>query len=190
MIAAALALGLEAVLTGAFHEDALADFADAFGGGATPERTKEILKDSRIGSYGALAICLAVFTRWAALATLPAAFAIAACAGAGAAARFAAVGAMAILPPAADRPSLAKDIGERPTGASIATAVVFCAAIVAPLIYLRPAQTLIGGTAALAAAAIIIMMMKRKLNGSVGDGLGAIAMLAQTLILVAFSMRL
>jgi adenosylcobinamide-GDP ribazoletransferase len=45
-------------LTGAFHEDGFADTCDGFGGGTTPERVLEIMKDSRIGAYGAIGIML------------------------------------------------------------------------------------------------------------------------------------
>src|SRR5215207_10362704 len=56
--------------TGALHEDGLADAADGLGGGATPERRLEIMRDSRIGSYGGAALILAFGLRIAALATL------------------------------------------------------------------------------------------------------------------------
>jgi adenosylcobinamide-GDP ribazoletransferase len=51
------------IVTGAMHEDGLADMADGFGGGATVERKLEIMKDSRIGSYGATALMLSVASR-------------------------------------------------------------------------------------------------------------------------------
>lgn len=57
-IAAILALMVSAILTGALHEDGLADVADGFWGGATPERRIEIMRDSRIGAYGVLALVL------------------------------------------------------------------------------------------------------------------------------------
>jgi adenosylcobinamide-GDP ribazoletransferase len=57
-------------MTGAFHEDGLADTADGFGGGATAERKLEIMRDSRIGTYGALALMLSLAIRIAALAAL------------------------------------------------------------------------------------------------------------------------
>ena len=53
---ALLAVAGGVLLTGAFHEDGLADAADGLGGGATRERRLHIMKDSRIGSYGALAL--------------------------------------------------------------------------------------------------------------------------------------
>src|ERR1700735_5265271 len=56
------------VATGALHEDGLADVADGFGGGATRARKLEIMRDSRIGAYGAIAIALALILRVGALA--------------------------------------------------------------------------------------------------------------------------
>ena len=58
------------IVTGAFHEDGLADTADGFGGGKTRERKLEIMRDSRIGSYGAAALGLSLLIRIGALASL------------------------------------------------------------------------------------------------------------------------
>jgi adenosylcobinamide-GDP ribazoletransferase len=69
-IAAALAVVVIVLLTGAFHEDALADAADGFGAGGGRERMLEIMRDSRIGSYGAVALVLALALRIAALAAM------------------------------------------------------------------------------------------------------------------------
>lgn len=66
-IVAGLVLGMQVILTGAMHEDGLADTADGFWGGFTPERRLEIMADSRIGTYGVLALILSVGLRWAAL---------------------------------------------------------------------------------------------------------------------------
>ena len=69
-VAAGLVLALQIVLTGALHEDGLADVADGFWGGRTAERRLEIMRDSRIGSYGTLALLLSVGLRWQALAKI------------------------------------------------------------------------------------------------------------------------
>lgn len=70
LVAAALALAALIVSTGGLHEDGLADSADGLFGGQTPERRLEIMKDSRIGSYGALAIGLSLLLRASALAAI------------------------------------------------------------------------------------------------------------------------
>ena len=66
-VAVAVMLAVVMALTGGLHEDGLADTADGFGGGASPQRRLEIMADSRIGSYGVLALALALLIRWTAL---------------------------------------------------------------------------------------------------------------------------
>lgn len=63
LFCALFALAISAMLTGAFHEDGLADVADGFGGGATREDRLEIMKDSRIGTYGTLILIITVLAR-------------------------------------------------------------------------------------------------------------------------------
>ena len=70
VLAGAWTLTAILILTGAFHEDGLADTADGFGGGRTRERKLEIMRDSRIGSYGALALGLSLILRIGAVAAL------------------------------------------------------------------------------------------------------------------------
>ncbi len=72
-VAALLCVTATILATGAFHEDGLADMVDGFGGGWTRGRILEIMKDSRVGSFGAIAVCLALLARVTALAELPAA---------------------------------------------------------------------------------------------------------------------
>lgn len=99
--AALLALVTTALITGALHEDGLADTADGLGGGRTRERKLEIMRDSRIGTYGVCALILSFGLRWSALATIadPVAVALALCA-AHAAARAGVPAFMALVPPA------------------------------------------------------------------------------------------
>jgi adenosylcobinamide-GDP ribazoletransferase len=59
------------LITGCLHEDGLADTADGFGGGRTKDQILAILKDSRIGSYGATALALSLLARYLLLASLP-----------------------------------------------------------------------------------------------------------------------
>ncbi len=70
LLSATLAIATLAVTTGALHEDGLADSADGLFGGRTPEGRLEIMKDSRLGSYGALAMGIALLLRVAALALI------------------------------------------------------------------------------------------------------------------------
>ena len=68
-MAAAGALAFLAIVTGGMHEDGLADFADS-AGGSTVERRLEIMKDSRIGAYGVIALSIAMLARWSGIAEL------------------------------------------------------------------------------------------------------------------------
>ncbi|MCP4562712.1 MAG: adenosylcobinamide-GDP ribazoletransferase [Bosea sp.] len=70
LLTAALAVTALVVTTGAFHEDGLADSADGLFGGHTPERRLEIMKDSRVGTFGALALGLSLLLRVSALAAI------------------------------------------------------------------------------------------------------------------------
>ncbi|CAJ0777996.1 Adenosylcobinamide-GDP ribazoletransferase [Ralstonia mannitolilytica] len=63
-VAVAVSMGATLLLTGAFHEDGLADCADGFGGGYTPEDRLRIMHDSRIGAFGAIAVCMALLLKW------------------------------------------------------------------------------------------------------------------------------
>ena len=69
-VAACLSTVVSGMLTGAFHEDGLADTSDGLGGMVTRERALEIMKDSRIGSYGGVALVLALSTKLALLSML------------------------------------------------------------------------------------------------------------------------
>ena len=87
--AALLTLGVQITLTGALHEDGLADVADGFGGGRDKMAKLAIMRDSRLGSYGVLALIFSVGLRWSALVALadPLAVAVALIVGGGAVAR-------------------------------------------------------------------------------------------------------
>lgn len=100
-VAATLAVATSALATGGFHEDGLADAFDALGG-ATPARRLAIMKGSRIGSYGALALLVSGALRLGALATLPPLAGALALVVAHGAARAAAVCVMRLTPYAGD----------------------------------------------------------------------------------------
>ena len=65
-----IAITLSVILTGAFHEDGLADTADGLGAGGSPERINKIIHDSRLGTYGVVALILGLLTRLGLLLTL------------------------------------------------------------------------------------------------------------------------
>ena len=100
MLAVALALTLQCLTTGALHEDGLADSADGLAGGHSRERRLEIMRDSRIGVYGMLALLLAMLARTGGLLEVSGLTLIALMAGIGAASRAVMVFASTLLPDA------------------------------------------------------------------------------------------
>lgn len=71
VVAVGLMLAASLLLTGAFHEDGLADTCDGLGGGNTRERALAIMKDSRIGAFGAMGLFMLLGLKWSTLAALP-----------------------------------------------------------------------------------------------------------------------
>ena len=181
-IAAALAILTLVLLTGALHEDGLADTTDGFGGGSNRSRRLEIMRDPRVGSFGVLALVLAVVLRVGALAALAEpALVLAASIGAGALSRTPLPVLMRLLPPARDD-GLAAGAG-RPVGPrTVATVVI--GVLVAGLA-LGP---LVGAVALLltaAASAAIGALALRRIGGLTGDVLGAVQQASEILTLLA-----
>lgn len=180
---AVLAVGVGVLITGGFHEDGLADTADGLGGGHTPQQRLAIMKDSRIGSYGALTLGLVLAIRIAALAELQGVMLIAAalvCAhGLG---RAAAVVAMRLMPYAAD-PEASK---LRPAARAVRgrEAVIALAIGLAPLALLPPWTAALAGLAGLAAALWPTLAARRLVGGYTGDVLGAIEQAFETAFLL------
>lgn len=185
IIAVILALVIEARLTGAFHEDAVADFCDGFGGGMTPERIHEIMKDSRIGSYGALGMGLAVALRGCLLMALPGALIIPAIIASAAFGRFLAVCLMAIIPPFIQATGLAKDVGVRTgIGQWLATSLLTLPFLM-PLAIIMPVPLACAAIAALLFALWFRRYLMQHLGGVTGDCLGFGVYVGQILILLA-----
>lgn len=188
-IAVVIALVIEARLTGAFHEDAVADFCDAFGGGHDAESTQRIMKDSRIGSYGALGLMLAVGLRAALLIALPqnmvlVALVVSACFG-----RLLAVGVMTFVPPAAKQgDGLGKDVGGGTSVPDLFLATLIAAPVFGIFVYFQPSTALwiLGGSTTAAALFILWFraLLLRRLNGSTGDCLGFAAYAGQLIVLL------
>jgi adenosylcobinamide-GDP ribazoletransferase len=184
-VAAAATLASLALLTGALHEDGLSDTADGLFGGWTRERRLEIMKDSRIGSYGMLALMLVTLARWSALTTIlalgqhwPALIA------AGALSRAPMALIMALLPNARGA-GLSHTTGIPPlaaaaTGAGIAAAVALILTCATAFLML-----------ALTAATTIPLALsaRKRIGGQTGDILGASQQLADAACLAALAAR-
>jgi adenosylcobinamide-GDP ribazoletransferase len=176
-VPAILALGVGLLLTGGFHEDGLADTADGLGGGQTRERRLEIMKDSRVGTYGVLALVIVLGAKAATLATLTpvsAALTLFAAHGVG---RVAAVTVMAALPHVSDR----ADAKYKPAPDGVKPVEVLIAAILGlwPLLLAPPLGALAAVGIAAALAAAMALTARRLIGGYVGDVLGAVEQAAE-----------
>ena len=177
-IGALLAVLFLVATTGGLHEDGLADVFDAFRAGRAPEKIHAILKDSRIGTYGALALVIAVLLRWQCIALL-ATRALPALAAAVGASRAAMVVLAYVARPAGEGLGRAFRKGLRPAAV---TAVAVQGALLPFLC--GPAA----GFAALAANVLIVMLARayfeRRIGGVTGDCLGATCQISEIALLL------
>ncbi len=179
--AAALAIAATVLATGALHEDGLADVADGFGGGATRERKLEIMRDSRLGTYGACALVLSLLFRISALASLtqPALVASALLA--------AHIGSRAVLPAVMWYVAPAKPDGLSASAGLPPVASVVIAAILGAIalgIGLGPGPGAIAVLVVLVGAAVVARLSIAQIGGQTGDVLGAVEQVGEILILL------
>lgn len=189
-IAAGLALATGAIVTGAFHEDGLADTFDALGGHVDRAKALAIMKDSRIGSYGALALLLVTGLRWAALATLPLAVAVPGLVASHALARSGATALMSRLDYVRDEDGKSKPLAVALGPGSLAVALATGLLPLAAAVAWTPAQGVLWGSAALAALAVHLhcaRWYRRRLGGFTGDALGCAEQLGEAAILLALA---
>src|SRR6266851_1839242 len=180
-LAAALALAATLVSTGCLHEDGLADTADGFGGGRSIPHKLEIMRDSRIGTYGACALTISFVLRWSALATiahpLPVATALI----------VAHASARAPLPifmwfiPMARTDGLAAQAG-RPPRTSMAAAGLL--GVTALMLGLGPIAAIIGLFLLALAGILMGWLSMRQIGGQTGDVIGAVEQINEILILL------
>ncbi len=188
-VAAVLALALGALVTGALHEDGLADMADGFGGGWTREQRLEIMRDSRIGSYGALALGVSLLLRAAALAGLAALDPLYLAAGLLAAH----AGARALLLPFMLLTPLARREGQSVSAGRPGGRVVLVAVGLALLILAAAGLLLTGGLAypllACVSLAVTFLALRalacRQVGGYTGDVLGGLEQCGEAALLLA-----
>jgi adenosylcobinamide-GDP ribazoletransferase len=198
-IAAILSTVFGALLTGAFHEDGLADTADGLGGAIDRERALEIMKDSRVGTYGALALVLVVLSKVALLALLGqanptlAAWAV-----------FAAHVTSRTMPLVLIRtlrhvgndfsgntPSKSKPLADNISTGGLGVGMLWCALALALTAWKIPSPTLLYGfVGALAGLAWMARLLHRRLQGFTGDGLGATQQISEVLFYLAVALSL
>jgi adenosylcobinamide-GDP ribazoletransferase len=186
LAAAALALGAGALLTGALHEDGLADVADGFGGGRDVAAKLEIMRDSRLGTYGALILMVSFVAKLSALAVLPDGFVVRGLIAAHALAR-GVLPAMAMSLPYARKDGLAANAG-RPDFATAAIAAAL--ALVIALLSLPWIEAFCAALLAAACAIGMAWLAQRQIGGQTGDVLGGTEQLVETAILLLLAARL
>ncbi|AHM04494.1 Cobalamin synthase [Roseibacterium elongatum DSM 19469] len=184
LVAALITVALGVRLTGALHEDGLADLADGLGGGATRARVLEIMRDSRIGTYGVVTLALVLGLKVAALAHLDGALAAATLVAAHGLSRLAALVLLLRLPYA--RPEGKAEFtqaGPGPGGLRLALATGALGLVGLGLVA-GPWPALTAGLAATAVFLWLERLLKRRLGGQTGDALGAVQQLTETAILL------
>lgn len=194
LLAAFLALGVQALVTGALHEDGLCDTVDGLGGGKDRERALEIMRDSRIGAFGAVVLIVTFGIRASALAAIgmllspsAAGFALAAI---GALSRAALVWHWSQLPPAR-RDGVAASSG-MPDGQSVTMALGLGA--LAVIVFIWPWSGLLPVLVTLIASGIATWSFTRhigrRLGGHTGDTIGAAQQISEIAALAALAVFL
>ena len=174
-LAVLAAMAITLYVTGAFHEDGWSDMVDGFGGGWEKAQVLTIMKDSRIGSFGAVALVMMLLTKFFALVEidrplLP----VALIAGHG----FSRLCATLVL----HRLEYVRDEGKaKPLSTHIGRGELAFAALTAllPLLLLPPQQSIPGVVLALLATLWLARLFKRRIGGYTGDCLGATQQLAE-----------
>ncbi|MBQ0817049.1 MAG: adenosylcobinamide-GDP ribazoletransferase [Hyphomicrobiaceae bacterium] len=179
-VSATLAIVAALLLTGALHEDGLADTVDGFGG-RTRERKLEIMRDSRTGTYGVSALVSSFMLRAGALASLvepglAAAALIAAHAGGRAT-----MPVLMLVLPRARQDGLSAEAGKPPLGSVIAAVML---GMLALALCLGPATALVAALLVVAAVALMAWLSDQQIGGQTGDVLGAVEQVSEILILL------
>jgi len=186
LAAAVLALGAGAALTGALHEDGLADVGDGFGGGHDKSAKLAIMRDSRLGTYGMIVLLVGFMARASALASMPLTAILPALVAAHALGR-AAIPVLAANMPFAREDGLGKSAG-RPDQASAITAAII--GILIAWLCVPVTDMLLAVLVGLVGAAAIAALAWRQIGGVTGDVFGAVEQVIETAVLVMIAARL
>lgn len=192
--AAVLSTVATVMLTGAFHEDGLADVADGLGGSASRERALEIMKDSRIGAFGAVVLVLALGLKFGLLAALAARgldVVAVSIVGAHVLSRLAPLFLIRWLPYVGDSSgSKAKPLADAISGGALLVAVLWAAPAVALLLCAHDAMHVGAALVALVlAGGWMARLFVRRLQGFTGDGLGATQQVCELAIYLALAWK-
>lgn len=184
MASALLAVAAMAILTGGLHEDGLADFVDGLGGGTIVQERLEIMRDSRIGSFGTLALIFDVGLRATFISQMSSLeLAVAALIVSGLASRAVMPAIMRWTPPARTNGFAFAAGRPQPTQLTIALGITFVGLFM-PLSLVTAVAALLAGAAGAAAVAFIA---RKRLGGHTGDVLGAAQQVSEIMILAAIA---
>ena len=184
-LAALLTVAFWTAISGVLHEDGLADIADALRAGRTQEKMLAILKDSRIGTFGAVAIVLSVIARWQALEHVPISRIVQVCIAAQAVPRAAIVALAWVSRPVGVSLGYAFSSTLTTPAALIALAQGIAAAF---LCGLRPGVVILAGS--YATVRLARWYFYRRIGGVNGDCLGATEQILEIFVLVLFTTNL
>ncbi len=190
-VAAAVAVAVGVLITGAFHEDGLGDTADGFGGGWTPEERLKIMADPRQGTYGVAAIVCSVLVRVAAIGAMEGATAIAVVCAAHLLARNLAAMGLGLARPA-NRGGLAGSMRADAEAKGTTWRRTSLTATAWMVVFFLIVGSTLGPIAAVSMALVasgvglaVVRLARAKVGGVTGDVLGAIEQLAESAALVA-----
>lgn len=177
LVAAVLAVAATVWMTGAFHEDALADACDGFGGGWERKQVLAIMKDSRIGSYGTVGVALVLLGRVSALSLLGAEgteVAARALVAAHVLGRWSSLPLIRYLPYVSGEGARSRPFAASVTGARLTVGTLLTLAIVACMVTPRGVAAVVAVLAGAAAVTLLAARyFRRRLGGMTGDCLGA-----------------
>jgi adenosylcobinamide-GDP ribazoletransferase len=183
-VAVLVGLVTEAVLTGALHEDAVADCCDGFGGGRSREDVLRIMKDSRIGSFGTLGLTLALLLRAGCLTAVDRSDLVSVAVASAGLGRWAGLVVLTAVPPIAGRDGLARDVGDRLGAWQVVAGTLLAVPAVAWYAWLEPVRWGCGQIVVLVGSCAWAYYVRRRLGGTTGDCVGFACYLGQVLFLL------
>ena len=196
LVAGVISTAFGIKLTGAFHEDGLADSCDGLGGGLTRERTLEIMKDSRLGTYGVLGLVSALLIKISLLASMPLSVAIVALIIGHTASRLLCISLLALLPYGGEiEHAKAKPMAQQLTSFQglLSSGWLLLAGVLVVLMFPATVQQigiwqwLLALLLGLVATDYMRRLLHRRLEGYTGDGLGATQQLSEIAIYIGLA---
>ena len=196
LVAAVLSTAFGIKLTGAFHEDGLADSCDGLGGGLTRERTLSIMKDSRLGTYGVLGLVSALLLKISLLASMPLSIAVVALIIGHTVSRLLCISLLALLPYGGEiEHAKAKPMAQQltPLQGLLSSGWLLLAGLLVVLVFPNTVQQigigrwLLAIILALIATDYMRRLLRRRLNGYTGDGLGATQQLGEIAVYIGLA---